>query len=94
MKTKNNKKGKEIETKKKGRPINPQSKRQQRLSVITIAESSKRRGRPKGSVKKAIEIVEVDTNFQNIYNLLDTKIRELQMIQIMLKHEISKKGQF
>lgn len=66
-----------MKTSKKGRPVNPNSKRQQKLSLVTIIEESKKRGRPKGSFKIKKQEINVDELIQRI----DQKIKEIQEIQ-------------
>lgn len=81
---------KNSEKRKQGRPVNPQSARQQRISLVKVIEESKKpKGRPKGSFKfktlkdqtEPIVIVDVD----ELINRMDTKMYEFLNLQKEVK---------
>jgi len=63
--------------KKQGRPVNPESKRQQRLSLLELGKRGK--GRPKGTFKTRPQSPEIDVG--GLLKRMDDKMKEMKEIQ-------------
>lgn len=72
--------------KKLGRPINPNSARQKRISLIQIIEESKKsKGRPKGSFKYRNIPPEPSLDIDELIQRIDNKLNELNELQKEVK---------